>query len=171
MYEMKEGGGLGGGGEGEGGLLVRLLTTSGIELDLTRARICKRLRSRGIDSEEPIPAGFVAGRAGTTNMVVVPTRQVRNRFLGSIKGLRIRVQISIRSDNYLYCTVSSLQKVDIYRCFYYIVEDRVEVYFKYIFMIYVSRYYGPCVAVNLCRYVEKSTKCVRNKKCANSFWE
>jgi hypothetical protein len=56
-------------------------------------RIRARLRSPGIDSEESITAGYVAGRAETTNMVVVPTRQVRNRFLGSIKGLQIRVQL------------------------------------------------------------------------------
>jgi hypothetical protein len=61
-----------------------------------RASICKRLRSPGIDSEESIQAGYVAGRAGTTNMVVVPTRQVWNRFLGSIKGLQIRVQLGNR---------------------------------------------------------------------------
>jgi hypothetical protein len=66
------------------------------------------------------------------------------------------------------CTESSIQKVDIYRCFYYIVEDRVVVYFKYIFVIYVSRYYGASVAVNLCRYVVKSTKC-SELKCANSY--
>ncbi len=48
-----------------------------------RARICKRLRS-------PIPPAYVAWRANTTNMVVVPARQAGNRFLGSLKGLQIR---------------------------------------------------------------------------------
>jgi hypothetical protein len=55
-----------------------------------RARICKRLRSPGIDSEESIPPAYVAWRANTTNMVVVPARQAGNRFLGSLKGLQIR---------------------------------------------------------------------------------
>ena len=54
------------------------------------ARICKRLRSPGIDSKEPIPPAFVAWRAGTSDRVVVPARQAGNRFLGSLKGLKIR---------------------------------------------------------------------------------
>ncbi len=55
------------------------------------ARICKRLRSPGIDSEESIPPVYVASwRAGTTNRVVAPARQAGNRFLGSLKGLQIR---------------------------------------------------------------------------------
>ncbi len=42
-----------------------------MESDKNRARICKRLRSPGIDSmQESIP-----WRAGTTNRVVVPVRQ------------------------------------------------------------------------------------------------
>jgi hypothetical protein len=57
-----------------------------------RARICKRLWSPGIDSEETIPPAYVAWRAGTTNRVVVPARQDENRFLGSLKGLQIRAQ-------------------------------------------------------------------------------
>ncbi len=59
----------------------------------TRARICKRLRSPGIDSNASIPSAFVAWRAGTSNRVnrvVVPGRQAGNRFLGSWKGLQIR---------------------------------------------------------------------------------
>jgi hypothetical protein len=69
-----------------------------------RARICKRLRGPGIDSEKSIPGNrfreidseksiplaFVVWRAGTTNRVVVPARQAGNRFLGSLKGLQIR---------------------------------------------------------------------------------
>ncbi len=35
-----------------------------------RARICKRLWSPGIDSEESIPPAYVAWRAGTTNRVL-----------------------------------------------------------------------------------------------------
>ncbi len=56
----------------------------------TWARICKRLRRPGIDSEDSIPPAYVAWRAGTTYRVVVPARQAGNRFLGSLKGLQIR---------------------------------------------------------------------------------
>jgi hypothetical protein len=56
----------------------------------SRVRICKRLRSPGIDSSESIPPAYVACRAGTTNRVVVPARQAGNRFLGSLKGVQIR---------------------------------------------------------------------------------
>ncbi len=38
------------------------------------ARICKCLRSPGIDSKESIPPAYVAWRAGTSNRVVVPAR-------------------------------------------------------------------------------------------------
>jgi hypothetical protein len=62
-------------------------------LFLTRARICKRLRRPGIDSEDSIPPTFVAWQAGTTNRVVVPARQAGNRFLGSLKGLQLRALI------------------------------------------------------------------------------
>jgi hypothetical protein len=57
-----------------------------------RARICKRLRSPGTDSEESIPPAYVAWRVSTANRVVVPARQAGNRFLGSLKGLQIRAQ-------------------------------------------------------------------------------
>ncbi len=57
---------------------------------LYRARICKRLRSPGIDSKELFPPAYLAWRAGMTNSVVVPARQVGNRFLGSLKDLKIR---------------------------------------------------------------------------------
>jgi hypothetical protein len=52
---------------------------------------CKRLRSPGIDSGESIQPAYVAWRASTTNRVVVPARQAGNRFLGTLKGLQIRV--------------------------------------------------------------------------------
>ncbi len=42
---------------------------------LFRARICKRLWSPGIDSEESTPPGYVVWQAGTTNRVAVPARQ------------------------------------------------------------------------------------------------
>ncbi len=57
-----------------------------------RVRICKRLWSPGIDFEESISLAYVAWRAGTPNRVAVPSRQVGNRFLGSLKGLQIRAQ-------------------------------------------------------------------------------
>jgi hypothetical protein len=53
---------------------------------LYRARICKRLRRPGIDSEDSIPPAYVAWRAGTRNRVVVPAGQAGNRLLGSLKG-------------------------------------------------------------------------------------
>jgi hypothetical protein len=59
-----------------------------------RARICKRLWSPEIDSEESIQLAYVAWRAGTINRVVVPARHAGNRFLGSLKGLQIRAQAS-----------------------------------------------------------------------------
>ncbi len=59
-----------------------------------RARICQRLRSPGIDSEESIPPANVAWRASKTNRVVVPARNAGNRFLGSLKGLQIRAPIA-----------------------------------------------------------------------------
>jgi hypothetical protein len=62
---------------------------------LYRARICKRLRSPRVDSEESISSAYVAWRVSTTNRVFVPARQAGNRFLGSLKGLQIRAQ---------YCT-------------------------------------------------------------------
>ena len=58
----------------------------------SRARICKRLRSQGKDSEESIPPAYVACQGGTTNRIVVTARQAGNRFLGSLKGLQIRAQ-------------------------------------------------------------------------------
>jgi hypothetical protein len=60
-----------------------------------RARICKRLWSPGINSEEPtvcIPPAYAAWQACTTNRFVLPARQAGNRFLGSLKGLQIRAQ-------------------------------------------------------------------------------
>jgi hypothetical protein len=50
----------------------------------SRAGICKRLRSPGIDSAS------LCSLAGpyTANRVVVPTRQAVNRFLGSLKGYK-----------------------------------------------------------------------------------
>jgi hypothetical protein len=55
-----------------------------------RGRICKRLRSPGIDSNESIPPAFITWRDGTSNRVVVLARKAWNRFLGSLKGLQIR---------------------------------------------------------------------------------
>jgi hypothetical protein len=52
---------------------------------LIRARICKRLRSPGIDSAS------LCSLAG--KRVVVTASQAGHRFLGSLKGLQIRAQI------------------------------------------------------------------------------
>jgi hypothetical protein len=60
-----------------------------------RARICKRLGSPGIDSGESIPPAYVAWQVGTTNWGVVPSRQARNRFLDSLKGLQIQALMSV----------------------------------------------------------------------------
>jgi hypothetical protein len=64
---------------------------SGPAGDESRAPICKRLRNPGIDSKASIPPAFVAWRSGTSNRVVIPVRQAGNRFLGSLKGVQIRV--------------------------------------------------------------------------------
>ncbi len=42
---------------------------------LQQARICKRLRSPGIDSKKSIPPAYVAWRVGTITLFVVPARQ------------------------------------------------------------------------------------------------
>ncbi len=62
----------------------------GLSYRHARARICKRLRRPGIDSEDSIPYAYAAWRASTTKRVVGPARQDGNRFLGSFKGLQIR---------------------------------------------------------------------------------
>jgi hypothetical protein len=72
---------------GEGG-------SCGVSASEHRARICKRFWSPGIDSEESISLAYLAWWAGMTNRVVVRARQTRNRYLGSLKGLQIRVQLS-----------------------------------------------------------------------------
>ncbi len=64
--------------------ICKRLKSPGID-SKTWARICKCLRSAGIYS-----AAYVAWQAGTTNSVVVQARQAENRFLGSLKGLQIR---------------------------------------------------------------------------------
>ncbi len=40
-------------------------------------------------AQESILPAYVAWRAGTTNRLVVPTRQAGNRFLDSLKGLQV----------------------------------------------------------------------------------
>jgi hypothetical protein len=49
------------------------------------ARIFKRLRSPGIDSEELIPPTYVTWRANATSRVVVMVRQAGNRFPAPLK--------------------------------------------------------------------------------------
>ncbi len=54
-------------------------------LKLARVRVCKRLRSPGFDSKELItPPAYVARRAGTTTLFVLPARR-QNPFLTSLK--------------------------------------------------------------------------------------
>ncbi len=77
------------------------------------ARICKRLCSPGIDSEESIQPADVAWRASTTNRVVVPARQAGNRFIGgSLKGLQIRALFSVLS----YVSLDLSQVLSILGC-------------------------------------------------------
>ncbi len=54
--------------------------------------------SPGIDSKESIGPAYVAWLSGTSNRVVVPDRQARNWFLGSLYGLQIRA-LACRHDN------------------------------------------------------------------------
>ncbi len=83
--------------------LLKCHCSGGCYMNEPRARICKRFKSpaikfQRIDSKEPIPKNrfrqhmnYVAcWRAGTSNRVVVPARQAGHRFLGSLKGLKIR---------------------------------------------------------------------------------
>jgi hypothetical protein len=72
--------------------VVQQVRSSLLNYQEVRARICKRLWSPGIESEESISPAYVAWRAGTPNMAVVPARQAGNRFLGSLKRLQIRAQ-------------------------------------------------------------------------------
>jgi hypothetical protein len=54
---------------------------------LFRARICKRLRSPGIDSEESIPSAYVAWRAGTTTLFLLSS-SLHRLFKNSGTGQR-----------------------------------------------------------------------------------
>jgi hypothetical protein len=45
--------------------------TAGAAVGGTRARICKRLWSPGIDSKESIPPAYVAWRASTTTLFLL----------------------------------------------------------------------------------------------------
>jgi hypothetical protein len=78
--------------------------------DGARARICKRFRSPGIDSKESIPPAYVAWRAGTSNRIIVPAHQARNRFMSSLKGLQIRAQFSRKKNRglpFCFCSMMS----------------------------------------------------------------
>ncbi len=55
-----------------------------------RDRICKRLRSPGINSKEAIPPAYVAWRAGTTNRIIV-RGPPRYRLAELIPGLLKRL--------------------------------------------------------------------------------
>jgi hypothetical protein len=52
---------------------------------------------------DPDTNTYVAWRAGTTNSVVIPSRQPENRFLGALKGLQIRAlpaSLSVHTEMY-----------------------------------------------------------------------
>ncbi len=68
----------------------------------SRAHICNRLRSSGIDSKE--------SRAGTSNrvgVVGVLARQAGNRFLDSFKGLQLRALASSSTDQLSFLKIKS----------------------------------------------------------------
>ncbi len=67
------------------GLIVRDMQEMHGRGVVLRARVCKRLRSPGINSEESIP------------------RRAGNRFLGSLKGLQMRDQLSQYAHVHMYC--------------------------------------------------------------------
>ncbi len=73
------------------------------------ARICKRLWSPGIDSEESISPTCVAWQAGTRKRVVVPARQAGNRFLVSLKGLQIRALYIVQYSTLLFVRNISIE--------------------------------------------------------------
>jgi hypothetical protein len=58
-------------------------------------------------AQESIPPAYVAWWAGTTNRVVVPDCLAGNRFLGSLKGLQIRVQYMCESGADILCLTVS----------------------------------------------------------------
>jgi hypothetical protein len=58
----------------------------GVRTPTGRARICKRLRSPGIDYKESISSAYVAWRAGTTNRL----HRLAESFPGHLKRLPIR---------------------------------------------------------------------------------
>jgi hypothetical protein len=63
-----------------------------------RARICKRLRIPGIDSQGIDSASYAAWRAGTSNRVVVLTESIRSLTIknsGSGLSLTCRIHVSI----------------------------------------------------------------------------
>ncbi len=64
---------------------------------VVRVRICRRLRSLGIDSKESIPPAYVARRTGTITIFVLPLRQAtyagESYSLESIPGLLKRLRI------------------------------------------------------------------------------
>jgi hypothetical protein len=67
-----------------------------------RDRICKRLRSPGIDSAS------LCSRADPHDkqVVVVQARQTGNRFLGPLKGLQIGA-LNVKWERVRYCTDST----------------------------------------------------------------
>jgi hypothetical protein len=67
----------------DGGKTVNVVSGSPPKL-IVRAPVFKRLKSPGINFKESIPPAYIAWRTDTSNRVVVPAHQARNRFLGSL---------------------------------------------------------------------------------------
>jgi hypothetical protein len=58
-------------------------------LDYTKPVARKIVKIKAQGSQKSILPAYVARRAGTRNMVILPARQAGNRFLGSLQGLQI----------------------------------------------------------------------------------
>ncbi len=92
------------------GITRKVVFISGFSCIFYRARICKQLRSTGIDSKESIPPGYVACRAG-------------GRFLGLLKGLQIRALYCGSSPSFCACgrfpTKSKVVFISGFSCIFY----------------------------------------------------
>ncbi len=135
-----------------------------------RARICKRLRSPGINFQESIPPAFVSWRSGTTNRVVVLARHVENRFLSSLKGLQIRAQLRMGE---LYCRNSKAvhsvhefhQPLEKAECYLQFFISGFDCFYKHWGQgIYVILSRNKCTAKN--QYSKNGNKYSQKRNCA-----
>jgi hypothetical protein len=112
------------------------------------ARICKRLWSPGIDSENSIPPAYVAWRAGTICRAVVPTCQAGNRFLGSLKGLKYRLS---RIDSFtpihiykpIHTNIDTLVQAYIYR----LIQSYIDTHLA-LNIHFVPKFFADCSRIN-----------------------